>query len=314
MFSRHDFIETADGLLFAVVAGGEEQGRVLCFLRYAREVESFVKFDTAQANQLLGERWPRYLVHSPARDADLHGVPVDEVRRHHRPRAKAVELTRRKEERAIAGKCGRLIACLAARGVGECDIGVTGSLLIGAQTDDSDIDLVIYGRPSFHLARSVLADGCVDGTFSELSRQQWRQAHRRRGCALSLAEYIWHERRKQNKAVFEGTKFDISQGEAGSDPRPTPVKVKKLDETTVVARVVDATKGFDFPARWQVNHERIDEVLSFTPTYTAAAFAGEVIEVRGIVEQLCDGRRRIVVGTSREAPRQWIKVVREVSP
>jgi len=37
MFYAKDFIETAEGLVFAVVASGIEQGKVLCFLRYVRK-------------------------------------------------------------------------------------------------------------------------------------------------------------------------------------------------------------------------------------------------------------------------------------
>jgi len=45
-----DFIETKQGLVFAVVEQGLEQGKVLCFLRYIKEEASWIKVNTQEAN------------------------------------------------------------------------------------------------------------------------------------------------------------------------------------------------------------------------------------------------------------------------
>jgi len=37
MFFAKDFIETAEGLIFALVAPGLEEGKALCFLRYVHD-------------------------------------------------------------------------------------------------------------------------------------------------------------------------------------------------------------------------------------------------------------------------------------
>jgi len=316
---RHDFVETVSGLIFAVVESGAEDGRALCFLRYVRDGEgrSLRKLDTASAHVLLQARRPDVLFHSPTRDALLHGVPLNEIARHHRPREKTVELLATKARSTVGRKCAALIQRLGDYGVQAADVGVTGSILVGAESDRSDIDLVVYGAESFQRARSSIAAGWADGAFSQLSRKQWQDAYRRRGCALSLEEYIWHERRKSNKAVFAGAKFDIAQGDSRrvtEDDRADGAsaateKATKLRDATVTAQVMDDSAAFAFPARWGVDHPDIEEIAAFTPTYTGQAFAGETVAARGIVERFADGRTRLVVGTSREAPRQWIKVV-----
>ena len=54
IFLPKDFIETTEGLLFAVVASGLEAGKVRCFLRYVRsENGRWRKVQTAEANDLL---------------------------------------------------------------------------------------------------------------------------------------------------------------------------------------------------------------------------------------------------------------------
>jgi len=47
-------------------------------------------------------------------------------------------------------------------------------------------------------------------------------------------------------------------------------------------------------------------VLSYTHTYAGQALPGELIEARGIVEEVGD-IKRLVVGTSREPKGEWIK-------
>ena len=88
-----DFIETPEGLIFAVVAAGEEEQRVLSFLRYQRSDAGFRKFSTAGANAWLAERHPAYLHYSKARDVNLHGVPLAQIAHHHQPRQRLRELS-----------------------------------------------------------------------------------------------------------------------------------------------------------------------------------------------------------------------------
>jgi len=58
-----------------------------------------------------------------------------------------------------------------------------------------------------------------------------------------------------------------------------------------------------------LKHSIITEAISFTQTYAGQAWPGEVVEVAGVVEETGSNRRRIVVGSSREAPGEYIKVI-----
>ena len=68
-------------------------------------------------------------------------------------------------------------------------------------------------------------------------------------------------------------------------------------------------RPFDYPARYRLDHNEIVEALSFTPTYNGQAFTGETVEISGVLEESGDGCRRIIVGSSREAPGEYIKVL-----
>ena len=63
-----DFIETAEGLIFAVVSYGPQAGKVGCFLRYVKSGSGWQKIATEAANRLLAKQYPHYLYHSERYD------------------------------------------------------------------------------------------------------------------------------------------------------------------------------------------------------------------------------------------------------
>jgi len=303
-YQPRDFIETAEGLLFAVVDGLPEDGKVLSFLRYA----AAGKMSTAAANALLRERHPHYLHHSARLDARLHAVPIAHVHRHHRPRARLRDILARGGQDAIERKLLRLLRLLAEGGLPLDAVGVTGSLLIGRQTLVSDLDLVVYGRDNFFRARVLVRALVEAGQLGDLDADAWRDAYGRRGCELDYAEFLRHERRKGNKGMIEGTKFDLALIAEEIEPAPAAIW-RKTGKARLRACVLDDAGAFDHPARYLVGHPEIGEILSFTHTYAGQAQTGEWIEAAGAVESADDGRQRLVVGSSREALGEFIRVL-----
>jgi hypothetical protein len=302
------FVETAQGMVFAVVLCGVEEGRVLADLRYVREAGAWRKLDTAQANRWLKKHVPDYLYHSQGLDCALHGVPVAAIVKVHEPRARLQDLQTVPSPDAIERRLSEAIAVFAEHDVPSTQIGVTGSILIGAQHLGSDIDLLIFGRAFFERARRAVAEKIKRGRFQALDIAAWRSAYQRRACSLSFDEYLAHERRKHNKFLLDGTKVDLSlvlsAEEAGIDNEC----YSKRGLVRLSARVADASQAFDYPYRYRIEHPEYAEVVSFTNTYAGQALAGEMIEVVGLVEENTRGNRRIVVGTDREAAGQYIKV------
>ena len=73
--------------------------------------------------------------------------------------------------------------------------------------------------------------------------------------------------------------------------------------------MVADTYAFDYPAVFKISHEEYEAIVCFTATYTGQALAGELIEVSGKIEQTQTGLKRIVVGSTREAVGEYIKVI-----
>ncbi|GAB4256351.1 MAG: nucleotidyltransferase domain-containing protein [Methylomicrobium sp.] len=310
MYLAKDFIETAEGLAFAVVEHGIEQDRVLCFLRYRRDSAGrWQKQSTSQAQALLSRYHPEFLYDCPVRDAQLHAVPVKQIVKHHRPGQRIRDsLIAFSTEDSVERDLKQLLGLYVSHGFDIDSIGVTGSLLIGAQHSDSDIDLVFYDRALFHRARGLTAELIAEGRLQALELRDWHESYRRRACSLDFDDYVWHERRKFNKALVNGRKFDLSF----IDPLPVAraERYRKCGEVLLCCTITDDSAAFDYPALFRCDLPEIDAIVVFTATYFGQGQVGEQIEVRGLLEQSDSGSQRIVVGSSREAEGEYIKVLR----
>ena len=307
-YQAKDFVETEERLLFAVVADGREQNRVLCFLRYAHLGGQWQKLSTDNANAYLNRLYPHFLHHSALLDTHLHGVEEEQIVRHYQPKVILQQLLEEETTDPVVLDLQALCALLQANRLDLDQFGVTGSILVGMQNHTSDIDLVCYDRDTFHQARNIIQALIAKDQCQTLNDDDWLSAYRRRSCDFALDDYIWHEQRKYNKAIFNQRKFDLSLLAA------TPVQNERCFQKEgyihIQADVIDDYYGFDYPAEFSINHPDVDSVVCFTATYTGQAKAGERIEVAGQVEIDDQGRRRIVVGSCREAIGEYIRVLR----
>lgn len=307
MFFPKDFIETDEGLLFAVVNPGLEQGKALCFLRYTHEGGFWRKQATEEANAFLRRHHPHYLHYSPVLDATLHAVEVERVARRHNPRQRLQQIMQSGSHDPVERDVFALAELLRLQGVDLEKVGITGSVLVGVQKDASDIDLVCYGRDVFHHCRASVRALIEQNRLQDLSDSHWRESYRRRNCSLDFEAYVWHEKRKFNKALVNGRKFDLSLIEH-QETDNTGI-CQKLGPITLICRIADDTRAFDYPSVYRIEHRSIAAIVCFTATYTGQAGNGEWVEVSGMLEQNEQGAQQIVVGSSREARGEHIRVV-----
>lgn len=302
-----DFIQTAEGLCFAVVKNGLEHGKVLSFLRYVVRASHWQKLNTEQANQWLTQQHPQYLHYSKPLDAQLHAVACEKITQHYQPKPRLQQLLQHPNPDPVVADLQALCRLLQTSGLDLTEVGITGSLLIGAQQVDSDIDLVFYCRDHFQQVRQLIAQLTAEHKFATLTAEDWYAAYARRDCSLTLTDYMWHEQRKYNKGLINKRKFDVSLVNLTDD---TQVVYQKQGQITLIAQVSSDAQGFDYPATFQISHPHIQAVVCFSATYNGQAQTGEWIKVAGQLEQTNDGQQRIVVGSSREAHGEYIKVLR----
>ncbi len=307
-----DFIQTKEGLIFAVVTYlPQKDGKVGCFLRYIPNGSGWGKVDTKQANQLLQQSYPQYLYQSTQFDTVFHAVPICDIVKHHQPEQRLHTVLQRPPNDEIERKLHKLIPILVRLGV-NCDLlGLTGSMLINQQGEKSDIDLVVYGRNAFQQTRQVVQQAVIERMIDSLNPLSMEDNFQRRAGELSFNEFSWHENRKFNKAVIDGCKFDIGMVCLNETLEDNNTQYQKQGSLTIKTTVVDDYRSFDYPAVYKVDDVRTPEIVSFTHTYVGQAKIGEKIEVSGTVEKnMATGKCRLIVGSSREAKGEYIKVCR----
>jgi len=304
-----DFIQTEQGLIFAVVSYQPQDEKVGCFLRYIFEGNIWKKVDTEKANTVLKQYYPQYCYQSKQFEASFHAVAVSDIIKHYRPEERLHSVLQHEPTDEIEQKLHKLIPILVHYGV-DCNLlGLTGSMLINQQRKNSDIDLVVYGREAFLQTRQAVQKALAESIINKLSTALMEDNYNRRSGELSFDEFSWHENRKFNKAAIDGTKFDIGMVCLADELKHDYQQYQKQGICTVKTKVVDDHRAFDFPAFYVVDDELTPEVVSFTHTYVGQARVGEIIEVSGTVERnVATGKCRLIVGSSREAEGEYIKV------
>ena len=307
-FRPKDFIETKEGFLFAVVDSVVEENRVLGTFRYIRDHLGVLrKLDSEEAKDLLKAHAPQYNFYSNRLNVTLPGINEKEITRHFSPTRRLTEILEDHTNHGHFLNVREWLKIMTEAGLDLSKVGITGSLLLGEGGPCSDLDFVIYQRKEFLKAREIIKEGIKKHHFTALNQRDWFEAFERRGCALSFESYLWHEQRKFNKGMIHGTKFDITlYQEEGSEEQ---IISEKTGPVTIFAEVIDATRSYDYPAIYRLNHAEVSEAQSFTQTYVGQAQPGERVAICGTLERLKNGTVRIVVGSSREATGEYIRVL-----
>lgn len=292
-----DFIEDRDGWIYAV-STYDNADRIGCVLRYVPEENGarihpsgrhYTKYDFEEAYAQVARFKPEY-------SGLLHRVPYTDVKRILKP---DLEIDRI----AAAHPRVRKLVSLFAQPQGT--VGCTGSLLCDLSNESSDIDMVVYGKNWF-FAQALVRQGIHEGKIEGLSEAMWRKVYEKRKPEIPYDSFVLHEGRKWNRGQIEGTYFDILYTRSYDEIHGAPAgRGSVLGKTTIEATVTDASLAFDNPAVYEVQHESVSRVLSFTHTYSGQALEGETIEACGVLEE--HGREQwLVVGTTREARGEYI--------
>jgi hypothetical protein len=249
----------------------------------------YKKFDFEDAYAFIAHNKPHY-------SNLVQRVPLQDIKNVFKPE---VEIQR------IAKKHVRVKKLLDLFRLPQGTIGCTGSLLCDLEDETSDIDMVVYGKHWF-LAQDLVRQGILNGNLEGLSQDMWKKVYEKRKPEIPYDQFVLHELRKWNRGQIDSTYFDILYTRSYDELKRVPAgRGTVIGKMEIEARVTNASLAFDSPAVYEVEHESVNRVLSFTHTYSGQALAGETIEASGICEQHGD-EYWLVVGTTREARGEYI--------
>ncbi|MFB0567958.1 MAG: hypothetical protein ACETVM_05190, partial [Candidatus Bathyarchaeia archaeon] len=150
-----DIIETANHIFFDVKGLVHPPRKIVAFIRFIpdpkgdrkRENITYRKvYPLQERYELLREQFPQFLVFDSVFDEQLCEVPIEAVKHHFKPEEGLASLRCRDSLDKVETDALEFAQLLKKKAnVSGSKLGISGSLLVGLHTLDSDVDPVIYG-------------------------------------------------------------------------------------------------------------------------------------------------------------------------
>lgn len=320
------YVESTDGLLFAVKGLIHPPEAVVAYLRYApapdgeREREGLLYrrlYHFEEQEGLLRERCPACLFDDPVFGARLQGVPRERIRRVYDPCLKLAELRRKHGLDELEEKAIEFADLLAGRAkVPERSIGISGSILVDLHTPRSDVDIVVYGsercRAVHGALRELLDESPLPpqgwggprggGQVRRLNAEEMRElyASRSQDTPMGFEEFTWLEGRKVIQGRFRGCEYFIRfvKDPVEIDDRYGDRRYTSLGQAGIEAVVADASEAIFTPCTYRVEGVRFKAPPQSPPTFGGKTDGLEVNDLREIAsfrgrfcEQAMEGER-----------------------
>ncbi len=293
-----DFVETREGLLFSVAGYPRAGARVLPgLLRYAPDLRGarerggirYRQVPAPEARPYLRRHHPGYL----GPPGDLHRVPLRRVARL-LPTEGSVE--------RCAPWVRKAAALLGTRGI-------TGSHLCGLAGPGSDLDLVAYG-PGFEAARRNLRRALRERRIRSLSDREWDALFEKRRPPLPREEFVLHEGRKGNRAVFRSRRLDLLYVRSWPEIQDFRAwRGRPAGTRTLRARLLSVERPFDIPTLYRTDHPGVPRVMSFRHDFVDQVRPGELLEARGRLEVGPAAQPGLALKRARRGPRRETRLV-----
>ncbi|MGE5221116.1 MAG: hypothetical protein ACM3PY_01680 [Omnitrophica WOR_2 bacterium] len=323
-------METKEGLYFAVKGLVHPPGRLFSVLRYAPHPQGDRKKDGQHYQrlyhfpeqlQLLEARYPQYLAYDRATELVQQSVPVSSIQQIYDPRNWLQAISAAPDRDALQEDAFAFCDLLAkAAGVSRDHLGVSGSLLIGLHTAQSDLDLTVHGEQACRVVHKALQEildaESVNGLsrFDQLGFQQL-YAERVQDTRMDFDAFIALEKRKSFQGLFRGRVFFArfikepqEIGESYGDLHYTA-----LHQAGINATVTGEADAIFTPCRYRLDDvqfmqgnpvDSLCEIVSYRGRFCEQARLGERIYAFGTVErvQTREGRtwHRLILGNRPE--------------
>jgi predicted nucleotidyltransferase len=314
-----DLIKTEDNVIFDVKGLVHPLNKVIAFPRYipspkgtrGRGKNLYGKvYNLAERFKYLQEKSPQLIVADPVFGETLCEVPVEAIKQHYKPIEALRTLRKAKKLEPLECKAVQLAETLKdAAGIPWSSIGVSGSIMAGLFTLQSDIDPLVYGAKNCRKAYAALQNLLKTGNshFKPYTQQELQALFdfRSKDTIMNFEDFAKVENRKAVQGKYQETDYFIRfvKNWNETDEQYGDVCYQNSGYAKVTATVADDSEALFTPCTYKLENvkvlegpklEPIRETVSFRGRFCEQARKGEKVIVQGKVERVSNKRQSIV--------------------
>jgi len=310
-----DLIQTGGDVIFDVKGLVHPPDKVIAFPRYIPSVEGkrgrggslYGKvYNLAERFEYLKRHAPSLIVADSVFGETLCEVPTSAVAKHYKPIEKLVELRKAKKLADLERKAVLLAEILKeAADIPWGSIGISGSIMAGLFTPQSDIDPIVYGVENCRKAYSALQRLLTDETsrFKPYTQNELRALFdfRSKDTMMSFEDFNRVEERKAFQGKFEGVDYFVRFVKDWNEitEKYGDVCFRNMGYAKIAAEIADDSEALFTPCTYRLENvdviegpsvKPITEIVSFRGRFCEQAKIGERIVAQGKVEHVTDAR------------------------
>jgi len=321
-----DLIETGDKVIFDVKGLVHPPNKIIAFPRYIPSPEGkragkaglYSKiYNLAERFAYLQQKTPQLLVDDPVFGEKLCEVPTGAITRHYDP----IEALAKLRNAGSLAPLERKVVMLAeelheASGGSWGSLGISGSVMAGLFTQQSDIDPLVYGADNCRKAYAAMQTLRQTSTsrFKAYTREELAALFdfRSKDTIMTFDDFVLVESRKAFQGMYDGTDYFVRFVKDWNEATEQygDVCYEKAGYAKISATVTDDSEALFTPCSYKIEKvkvldgpqlDSITEVASFRGRFCEQAKPGEAVIVQGKVERVTDKRRgnvhhRVIIG------------------
>jgi len=322
-----DLIETFDGNIFDVKGLVHPPGRIIAFIRFMpdpkgdrkREGVAYRKvYPLHERYELLQEKFPLYLVYDRVFNEWLCEVPIAAIKCHCKPVDHLRKLRQKRQPTQLETTALQFAELLRKKAdLSWNALGISGSLLVGLHTPNSDIDLIVYGSQNCYNVYGTLKTlvNDKDSQVKSYSTKELRHLFdfRSKDTAMEFEDFVRTESRKVLQGRFKGRDYFIRCVKEWSEIQENygTFHYQPVGYAKIKAAVIDDSQMIFTPCHYKIDNVEIvegpkvgliQEIVSFRGRFCEQARHGEFVMAQGKIERVRrDGEKeffRLLLGNN----------------